>query len=88
MSDAGLSFSIGSSPRERLVVRPTRHEYPEARDYWDGNWIYSDVEIAARAFQGGFECTLRLEDFVSFRDELRTLHEGDAGSARFGTMEL
>jgi hypothetical protein len=60
---------------------------PEASDYWDGNWVYAIVKIAARAFRGEFEAQLRAEEFVSFRDQLRPLPESLKGHAEFETTE-
>jgi hypothetical protein len=82
-----LSFRVGSSNREHVIVRPSRREYPEAEDYDDGNWVDATIEIAAGAFRGTFDAMLRAEDFVRFRDELRPLYENLAGKARFDTME-
>lgn len=80
-----LSFRVGSSHREHVIVRPTRRENPEATDADDGNWIYATIEIAAGAFRGTFEADLRAEDFVLFRDALRPLRERLDGGATFET---
>lgn len=82
-----LSFRVGSSNREHVIVRPSRREYPEAEDSDDGNWVYATIEIAAGAFRGTFEAMLRAEEFVRFRDELRPLYERLSGKATFDTME-
>jgi hypothetical protein len=78
---------VGSSNREHVIVRPSRRQYPEAEDYDDGNWVDATIDIAAGAFRGTFEATLRAEDFVRFRDQLRPLYENLAGKATFETME-
>jgi hypothetical protein len=85
--DDSLAFRIGGSNREHVIVLPTRRERPEVSDYWDGNWVYATVRIAARAFRGEFEAQLRAEEFVGFRDQLRHLHEKLGGGAKFETME-
>ena len=33
----------------------TLHEFPEASDYWDGNWVYATIQIRAGAFRGEYE---------------------------------
>lgn len=81
------AFRIGRSSREHVVVCVSRREHPEASDYWDGNWVYASVEIAAGVFRGTFEAQLRAEDFVRFRDQLRPLYENLGASATFDTME-
>ena len=82
-----LSFRVGSSNREHIIVRPSRREYPEAKDYDDGNWVYATIEIAAGAFRGRFEAMLRAEEFVRERHDLRYLYEHPSGKATFDTME-
>jgi hypothetical protein len=85
--DDSLAFRIGGSNREHVVVHVTRRERAEANDYWDGNWVYATVKVAARAFRGEFEAQLRAEEFVRFRDQLRALCEALKGGAKFETME-
>ncbi len=82
-----LSFRVGLTNREHVIVRPTRREYPDAQDFDDGNWVYATVEIAAGAFRGSYEAMLRTEEFVRFRDELQPLYERLSGRAVFETME-
>ena len=85
--DEPPSFRIGSSNRVHVIVSPSRRERPEATDYWDGNWVYATVTIAAGAFRGSFEAQLRADEFADFRDELRPLYENLAGRAAFRPME-
>jgi hypothetical protein len=80
-------FRVGESNREHVTVRPTRREYPEARDYWDGNWLNATVEIVAGGFRGKYEALLRAEEFAQFRDQLRPLYEHLSEAATFTTME-
>ena len=70
-----------------VSVSPSRREYPEATDYWDGNWIYADVTVVAGAFRGSFEANLRADEFERFRDQLRPLRESLVGRAVFDPME-
>ncbi|MDB4940857.1 MAG: hypothetical protein JWP97_391 [Labilithrix sp.] len=79
-------FCIGRS-NPRVSVRPSRREFHDATDCWDGNWVYATITIAAGAFGAEFEALLRAEELVRFRDELRPLHEKLVGRARFDTME-
>lgn len=85
--DKALAFRIRGLNREHVIVHPTGRERPEASDYWDGNWVYATVTVAARAFRGEFEAQLRAEEFVRFRDQLQVLYETLKGGAKFETME-
>ncbi len=68
-------------------MSPSRREFRNLNDYWDGNWVYATVTIAVRAFRGGFEAQLRAEEFVGFRAQLRSLQENLGGGAKFETTE-
>jgi hypothetical protein len=80
------SFRIGRS-NARVIVSPSRREFPDVADYWDGNWVYATVTIEAGGFRGEFEAQLCTEEFVRFRDQLRPLHDNLVGHAKFDTME-
>jgi len=78
---------IGSLGSEYLLVQPTRLEFPDTDDYWDGNWVYADVAVVVGAFRGSYEAVLRTDEFARFRDDLQVLHNSLKGGATFETME-
>lgn len=45
--DEPLAFRIGPSSRAHVTVSPSHRERPHATDYWDGNWVYATVTVAA-----------------------------------------
>ena len=78
---------IGTNGGDRVLIMPQHRSVPNAADYWDGNWVESEVRIAAGGFHGAFSASLRSEDFIGFRDDVRRLLESLVGVARFDTME-
>lgn len=86
-SPAARAIVIGADGSEQLSVHVTRREFPEASDYWDGNWVYATIQIRAGAFRGEYEALLRTDELASFRDQLATLHAALNGCATFETME-
>jgi hypothetical protein len=78
---------IGSLASEHLLVEPTHWEFPDAEDYWDGNWVYANVTVVVGGFRGSYEAMLRTEEFVRFRDHLGQLYGKLTGAAAFETME-
>jgi hypothetical protein len=78
---------IGSLHSEYVLVTPVRREFPEATDYWDGNWIDSKVTLRVGGFTGAYDAQFRVDEFASFRDQLRPLYEALRGEARFESME-
>jgi hypothetical protein len=82
-----LFVRIGSASDHAIVVRPTRRERPESTEYWDGNWVIADVEVAAGAFRGRYGTSLRAEELHAFRDGMRALGSKLDGLAAFKTIE-
>jgi hypothetical protein len=84
-SPSAHAIVIGANSSQQLSMHVTRREFPEASDYWDGNWVYATIR--AGAFRGEYEALLRTDELTSFRDQLATLHTALNGSATFETME-
>jgi hypothetical protein len=73
--------------RESLSIAPTRREFPDLNDFWDGNWVYATVRLQAGAFRAEYEAQLRTTDFQLFRQQLGVLYERLTGTAAFDAME-
>ncbi len=79
---------IGQLGRNHLIVQATRRLYPFCKDYYDGNWIETHIEITAGSFRGTLKASLRAEDFLNFRDELLLLNStGSVSNACFASLE-
>lgn len=65
-----------------------RRQYPDAADYWDGNWLYSRAVMegpgARVEIRGPF---LHGSEIASFARELAQLDETLQGEARLGRIE-
>jgi hypothetical protein len=78
---------IGDSGGQHVLIRPLARSHPGLFDYWDGNWIVCDVEIAAGGFRGNFRADLRSEEFHAFLEEVAGLSRMLEGTATFSTLE-
>jgi hypothetical protein len=85
-SPTACAIVIGADRGEQLSIHVTRRAFPEASDYWDGNWVYATIRLRAGAFRAEYEALLRTDELASFRDQLGTLHAALNGSATFETM--
>ena len=85
--DGACTVLIGDEGGQHLLMRALHRPDPQETDYWDGNWIESQVLVAAGGFHGSIGLSLRAEEFVDFRDQLASLSERLDGTARFSTME-
>src|SRR5258706_15894151 len=78
---------IGSEESDHLLIEPTRREWPETADYWDGNWLYALVRIRTGAFRAENEAQLRTDELTAFGPRLAMLYECPSGTATFETMD-
>jgi len=67
-----------------MVLRRT---YPDASDYWDGNWLSTKVSVRSRGLSGTVASNTRAEEYREFLGALVLLYETLEGSAEFSTME-
>lgn len=82
-----LSVVLGSPEGDHLRLRVLRRTHADCSDYWDGNWLCCTIEVRAGSFSGEVGADLRADEFETFRDALRVLHQQLAGEATFSTME-
>ncbi|UKD51936.1 MULTISPECIES: WapI family immunity protein [Amycolatopsis] len=58
-----------------------------AADFWDGNWLFSPVDLVAGGFSARVPAGLRAEELRSFREQLAKAYAGFGGLARLTSME-
>jgi hypothetical protein len=81
-----LEIVIGSGSAE-IRMRPMVRSHPGATDYWDGNWIDTELSVRAGAFRGTWMACLRAEELLGFRRDLERLHRDLKGVGGFRSME-
>jgi len=85
--DDDRAILIGNEGGQHVIIRALSRSRPEQTDYWDGNWIESEVRVAAGAFRGAYHLSLRSEEFADFSRQVALLARSLSGTARFSTME-
>lgn len=78
---------IGVRGADHILVSVLDREWPAAQDYWDGNWLTTDISIAVGGFSGRIGAALRVDEFRDFRVQLEAVSSAVAGAATFATME-
>ena len=66
------TIRIGGERSEFLAITILGRSHPDARDYWDGNWVRASVELAAGGFRGEVGGDLRTEELASFHRRIGT----------------
>jgi hypothetical protein len=78
---------IGGEQAEYLAIHLLGRSHPARQDYWDGNWLRAQVEVAAGGFRGLVIGDLRADEFARFHEQFSRLQESLRGTAEFVTME-
>lgn len=61
--------------------------YPEAQDYWDGNWVVTRIQAESQGFRADFTDQVHLGDVVQFYEQVMSLHATLSGEATLAMME-
>lgn len=78
---------IGRRRADFIAFSVLRRLYPEAQDYWDGNWVTTQVTVNAGGFAGAVRANLRVGEFRAFRLELEATANALGSIAAFESME-
>jgi hypothetical protein len=70
-----------------ITLAVWRRVHAPAENYWDGNWLSTEIRIAVGSFKGQIDADLRAEEFERFKNQLQNLHDGSVGHAEFETVE-
>ncbi len=82
-----MKFLFGQSEHERIEVEVVRYERPAAGEYYDDNWLTTQIRVQVGGFRGQVDAALLTAELTSFLAALRSLYETLRGSAEFSTME-
>ena len=78
---------LGSPSGDRVVIEVIGRMHPGARDFWDGNWLFSPVEVVVGGFRGRVPAGLRAEELRDFRIGLERAYAEFDGEVRLESME-
>ncbi|WP_205673068.1 WapI family immunity protein [Amycolatopsis nivea] len=79
--------AIGAAHGDRLVIDVLGRMHAGAVDFWDGNWLFSPVDLVVGGFSARVPAGLRAEELRSFREQLAKAYADFGGVARLTSME-
>lgn len=71
----------------QLEIRILRRSNLETSDYWDANWLESEIRIEVSGFNGLYGANLRVEELQKFYKELISLQKSTENEAMLTTIE-
>ena len=82
-----MIFSFGQSEQERIEVDVQHYERAPVGEYYDDNWLTTQVRVRAGGFRGNVDAAILTVELVAFVARLRQLHNTLHGAADFSTLE-
>jgi hypothetical protein len=84
---SSVAFTVGAteSATVRLAFRGRMHE--GMTDYWDGNWLLTQLSGAVSGFRFDIAAALRADEIKRFRQGLQQLSERRSGQAQLSSIE-
>ena len=70
-----------------IEINVIRRSSTNTDDYWDANWLESEIKVNVPGFKVSYGISLRVEDLQTFYDALVNLTAFTANKAEFKTME-
>lgn len=72
---------------ELLEIKILQRLNANTNDYWDGNWLTSEINIEVAGFTAHYKACLRVEDFQNFLKGTINVQNHTADKVEFITME-
>jgi hypothetical protein len=82
-----MTFSFGQQEHERVEVDVLRYERAPVGEYYDDNWLVSQIRITVGGFRGKADAEISTSELIGFLAQLRPLYETLSGAAEFTTLE-
>ena len=80
-------IQFGNPTGNYLHIKILTRTYSGASDYWDANWLTTEVQAHAGASQTKFQATMRAEEFRLFLRQLKQVLKSKMKRTKFETME-
>ena len=61
--------------------------YPNSSDYWDGNWVTSNINIKIPGYLVNFGANLRTDELRDFTNEIKLMSKHLKGKANLKNLE-
>ncbi|WP_339147162.1 MULTISPECIES: hypothetical protein [unclassified Sutcliffiella] len=67
--------------KTKVEIEVLSREHPDSSDYWDGNWVISNVKVEIPGYYVDFNASLRTDDIRDFVNDLKLMHRHLSGKA-------
>ena len=68
------SLIIGNKNSDYILIHPLERSYSQSKQYWELNWVNTEIEIKVGGFAGKTMVPLRTDEFSRFYNEMLSLY--------------
>ena len=76
-----MKFYLLGEDNEKVEIEVLSRTHPKSTDFWDGNWIDSNIHVEIPGYTAQFMACLRTDELSYFLDGLNTMHKMLKGKA-------
>ncbi|MBD8028705.1 hypothetical protein H9636_18930 [Ureibacillus sp. Re31] len=73
--------------KTKVEIDVLAREYPNSSDYWDGNWVISNVKVEIPGYYVDFNASLRTDEIRDFLNDLKSMNRYLTGKAILKNLE-
>lgn len=73
--------------KTKVEIDVLAREYPNSSDYWDGNWVISNVKVEIPGYYVDFNASLRTDEIRDFVNDLKSMNRNLTGKAILKNLE-
>jgi hypothetical protein len=73
--------------KTKVEIDVIGREYPNSSDYWDGNWVVSNVKVEIPGYNVNFNASLRTDDIRDFVNDLKLMSRNLSGKATLKNLD-
>ncbi|GGA40859.1 WapI family immunity protein [Psychrobacillus lasiicapitis] len=73
--------------KTKVEIEILGREHPNSYDYWDGNWVVSNVKVQIPGYYVDFNASLRTDEIRDFVDDLKLMDRHLSGKAILNNLD-
>lgn len=73
--------------QEQTKITIVKRSYSASVDFWDANWLDTEITIKIPGYSAHFDAQLRTDEFRDFYKQLKNMNDKRKGKAELTSME-
>ncbi len=82
-----MEFHLLGDENEKVVIEVLTRTHPDTTDYWDINWIDTNIKVEIPGYLANFPASLRTDELSDFVQQLNLMNRDLKGKADLDNMD-